>query len=142
VPNQEKTLSQFTSVTYRDKPYDMQRILLPNWEIKQAVFCILLSNSFGLQAKQERESQEFQNCTNSDHCRWYDLVSAISELNFLIKRTHRKYLVRAGPLGFVQTLGGRGGKNDTGNFGGSDGRKKIVRKAAARTAPRPARVRR
>jgi hypothetical protein len=46
----------------------MLEILLPNWEIKQAVFRIAISNSFSLQGKQERESQEYQNCTNSDTC--------------------------------------------------------------------------
>jgi hypothetical protein len=83
VPNQEKVLSQFTSVTYRDNPHHMQRILLPNWEITQAFFRIVTSNSFGLQRKQERESQVFQNCTDPDTCRWHDSVCAISELSFL-----------------------------------------------------------
>jgi hypothetical protein len=63
----------------------MLGILLPNWEIKQAVFHIVMSNSFGLQGKQERDSQEYQNCTYSDTYRWDGSACAISELYFLIE---------------------------------------------------------
>ena len=44
----------------------MLGILLPNWEIKQAVFPIAADNVFAMRGEQEWELQEFQNCTYSD----------------------------------------------------------------------------
>jgi hypothetical protein len=41
-------------------------ILLPNWEIKQAVFRIAAGNSFAMQEEQERESSGCQKGTNLD----------------------------------------------------------------------------
>jgi hypothetical protein len=52
VPNQEKLFKLSTTVTYRDKTENMQEILLPNWEIKQAEFRGVASNPFRLQVEQ------------------------------------------------------------------------------------------
>jgi hypothetical protein len=52
VPNQEKLSTHLAFVTYRDIPENMQEILLPKWEIKQAESCGGASNSFYLQLEQ------------------------------------------------------------------------------------------
>jgi hypothetical protein len=39
----------------------MLQILLPNWEIKQAVLRIAAGNAFAMQREQEREARKFQN---------------------------------------------------------------------------------
>jgi len=52
-------------------------ILLPNREIKQAVFQIVMSNSFGLQGKQDWDSRMYHNSTIFNICRRYDKVNGV-----------------------------------------------------------------
>jgi hypothetical protein len=52
----------------------MMEILLPIWEIMQAVFRIALDISFGLLGKQDRESYMYQNRTVRKICILNDVL--------------------------------------------------------------------
>lgn len=45
MPNQEEVTNPVTSVTYDDTQSDLTRIVLPNWELMQAVSQIKALNS-------------------------------------------------------------------------------------------------
>ncbi len=87
MPNQDQSANAVDLVTYRDTPFYLRMILLPNRELMQANLSFSPSNPFNDYQKQEEEESMAQNgmvsatLTDRYHTRRVDGLDSPAQIN-------------------------------------------------------------